>query len=502
MISFGQKKAGSDIKSALILLVGISVASSLFYPQFSLNHDASWYLVSTDMFLDGAELYRDIMEINPPLSFYLTVPPVTVARWFGIDPTLSYFLYCISIGICSSLWSLRVVSNAAISTWQRRGLFISVLIVNFVLPISEFGQREHLMLMLAMPFVINQMLGRVCRKIGVFERIALGLAASFGFLLKPYFLLIPACIGLARLCVQRDLSVFRSPGFLSIAITTIAYLLFIFLAHPGYVERVVPLGLQVYDSYGRAPAGVLIRLELAALVVMISFILLSRRGYSDNSTILLLAASVGAAASYLIQFKGWNYQILPLSAFIVMTAAWILVTHHDLVRQNAKMAVLLPITICAGLGPQLARGPYQAATTMAFKPFVDGKEKSILVLSTNVWASFPFINEINGTWTSRYPAQWLLPGAIDRLASKGCGDGRCAKAQSIASFARSSIIDDIDQFEPKVIFVDERAHKSYFASQGFDYLDFLSEDPRFADIRSCYTRAGNAGNYGVYRKAC
>ncbi|MGQ3393437.1 MAG: hypothetical protein ACT6S1_22400 [Blastomonas fulva] len=45
------------------------------------------YLVATGMWFDGAQLYRDIAENNPPLSFYLTATAVLMSRVIPIAPT-------------------------------------------------------------------------------------------------------------------------------------------------------------------------------------------------------------------------------------------------------------------------------------------------------------------------------------------------------------------------------------------------------------------------------
>ena len=66
--------------ASLALLV---VASALFYPQHDLSHDASWYLIATQKFFSGAELYSDIYEINPPLAFYLTIPSLYISNALG-----------------------------------------------------------------------------------------------------------------------------------------------------------------------------------------------------------------------------------------------------------------------------------------------------------------------------------------------------------------------------------------------------------------------------------
>jgi len=54
------------------------------------------------MWFDGAQLYRDIAENNPPLSFYLTATAVLMSRVIPIAPTQAFFGYCIVIGALSA----------------------------------------------------------------------------------------------------------------------------------------------------------------------------------------------------------------------------------------------------------------------------------------------------------------------------------------------------------------------------------------------------------------
>lgn len=484
-------------------VIALSIAAAVFYPLFSLNHDASWYLVATDMFLDGSRLYTDILEIYPPLAFYLTVPPVAVARFMGVDPATTYFLYCVSIGFASSLWTLKILQKADLAVSERHGLFFAVIVTQFIFPIAEYGQREHLMLLFAMPFFMSQILRRSLPKLGLPHQIALGLAASLGLLLKPYFLVIPAAMGLMRLSQDRSLKIFVDPAFLALAGSTILYLLLIALVRPSYLDIVIPMATEVYASYGMEARNVLLRTEMAAMILIA--IVVWRCGLISSSSIqMLAAASIAAAVAYLLQFKGWNYQVLPLSAFLMITAAWIFISNTQTVRKGAVHVIYLGLAVIMTLVVQLVRGPYESVTGASFEQFVVAENSSILVLSTNVSASFPFVNEVSGRWASHYSAQWLIPGAYDRLMLNKCSSGRadCANSEEILDFARNSIIEDIEQFQPDIIFVDERERKAYFRSRDFDYFEFLSADARFRELRPCYERIGETMRFGVFSNIC
>lgn len=500
----GRKDGILPVRAAnILILVVVTAAATVFYPQFLLNHDASWYLIATDMFLDGARLYTDILEINPPLAFYLTVPPVAVARIFSADPTTVYFFYLIAIACASAVWVLAILEMSELSDRERRFLFPGILTALFILPLAEFGQREHLMLIFSMPFVLSQAFRHRLPQLDVPHQIALGAAASLGFLLKPYFFLIPAAIGLMRLWQDRNLRVFCDPAFLAIACATILYLCFIALIHPEYYAFIVPIATEVYASFGMNARIVVLRAELAALILVA--LVARRSGRSDDTEMQLLAATtIAAALVYLVQFKGWNYQILPLSAFLIISVVWLYVRNSETIRKDAVLTVCLSLALGMTLGLQLARGPYQSATAASFGQFVKREKQNILVLSTNVSASFPFVNKVSGNWASRYPAQWFIPGAHDILALQDCtiAKSACEKSEAILVYARTSIIEDIVQFQPELIFVDERTDKAYFRDQNFDYFDFLSHDPRFESLQACYRRVGVTLGYGVFEKAC
>ncbi|MEP7218497.1 MAG: hypothetical protein ABI876_06250, partial [Bacteroidota bacterium] len=59
-----------------ILLAALVATESAAVFRSVLNHDVAWIIHGAGRWLEGAGLYRDIVEINPPLIFYLTAPAV------------------------------------------------------------------------------------------------------------------------------------------------------------------------------------------------------------------------------------------------------------------------------------------------------------------------------------------------------------------------------------------------------------------------------------------
>jgi hypothetical protein len=72
--SFSHRVAGplgSERLAMPWLLVGVVFVGAILMRQFvPLNTDVSWLLVVSERMLDGQHLYRDIIEINPPMAAF------------------------------------------------------------------------------------------------------------------------------------------------------------------------------------------------------------------------------------------------------------------------------------------------------------------------------------------------------------------------------------------------------------------------------------------------
>lgn len=492
-----RRGAGSVTCAALFVFAGL--LASLFYSQFHLSHDNSWYLIATRRFMDGATLYVDIIELNPPLAFYLTVPGLALADGTGLPDKAGYVTYVSMLATIANIWAASIVSRSTLVHRDKRLWWIAAPIMTLILPISEFGQREHLLIAFTLPYFFAAILHEkvVLTKA---EQIALGLFAVLGFALKPYFYLAPLFLALGRCWREKKLIPAFSPANLSIGLMTLAYLGFIWVQHPEYVSDIVPLANAVYHSYGMEHW----RRWLQPAWLALPFIVAVKR-YRPNivgaeaAAIILIA--LGFVASYFVQFKGWNYHVLPAAAYLLLAITWLSWQALELLRAKLLLAILLIFAVIGTLGQQLIRGPYKPWTLDAFSQFVPRDGMGILLFSSNVSAAFPFVNEMNGKWASRYPAQWLIPGSLSALRLTDCNVApeRCQELQDILMRARADLVSDLIRYQPELVYVDEREEKSHFDGQQFDYVAFLDEDARFAAAWQNYERVGKTFEYRVFR---
>lgn len=132
----------NSLRDPLLLSFAL-VLAAFFYLPHTLNHDTSWYLISTSWWLDGARLYRDIVEINPPMAFFLTVPAVLASRLSGLNSTSTYIIFMLALILVSLLWFRRIMRmTPALSSRQQSIMLAGGYIALCVTTVENFGQRE------------------------------------------------------------------------------------------------------------------------------------------------------------------------------------------------------------------------------------------------------------------------------------------------------------------------------------------------------------------------
>jgi hypothetical protein len=483
-----------------LALAVTAVAAVLLYPRFSLNHDTSWFLAGTRMFLEGEQLYIGVVDLNPPLVYYLTVPAIWLSNLTWLTDTAAFVAYTIALAVASAIGLAQILRRSLLGSASRDVLFFGSLLGLFVLPYADFGQREHLMLILAMPYLFLLALGDDAGNVPVVHRTAIGIVATLGLALKPHFLLAPALmllVGPIRLLPRRILD----PANLGLAAGLLGYLGLIASFHGQYLTEIVPLARRVYGAYGAGSVQIVLRFELAGLLMLGLLYRWGKRS-SDPISLRLLLAALGFYLGYLLQFKGWSYHIIPCSFFLVLGSLRLLHQGSSLRNPGLVPALLAVLVLLSSLGSQIGRGPYVPRTTKPFAKFVDRPGQPILVLSGNVIGGFPFVNEVQGRWASRYPAQWPLPGAFVARSKIDCRKhaAACGGYDEILAKTRKADIEDLLRFAPELVFIDDHKHKGYFEGLQFDYLEFLSADPRFPAIWSRYKYRGRVAAYKVWSK--
>ena len=222
------------------LLTLLLISPILFTMQ--LTHDAAWQMWIARQIVHGADLYTDVLEINPPLWFWLATPISGLGEITSIN-SLHILLVVFLLVIMTSIYlSARLLPN-----WSepQRFIFFGAFLIA-VLPPGNFGQREHFSLITAIPYVL--LIGQRHAGTDAPRKLAaiIGLFAAVGFALKPHFALVPVAL---ELWLRRP-SV--RPELIAVAVCGTAYALCVVLLEPDYFTKSIPLTLRAYGALGHS----------------------------------------------------------------------------------------------------------------------------------------------------------------------------------------------------------------------------------------------------------
>src|SRR5260221_6169565 len=131
---------------APVVLIGVVFVIAMLLRQLvPLNTDVSWLLVVGERMLDGEHLYRDIVEINPPMAAFAYLPGVALARVLGVDPRHvidAQLLLLAAASLFAASRILRLSPSLGRMNWGLFAVWAPAIVT--ILPMHVFSQREHL----------------------------------------------------------------------------------------------------------------------------------------------------------------------------------------------------------------------------------------------------------------------------------------------------------------------------------------------------------------------
>ncbi len=472
-----------------------------------LNHDVGWVLYSSGRMLDGQVFSRDIIAANPPLIWYLNLPPAWLARLTGLQDATVFRLYVVGLAIlCLALsWcAVQRTSLGRASTLSQS--FIALAAVYWlVLPGREFGQREHLMLMLATPYVLLAAASLSTDRLSPGLRLASGLIAGIGFSLKPYFLAVPLLLEIHQLLARRPVRWTPRLELVAMVATGGLYVLSIPIFAPDYVDYVIPMVETIYWGFEASLTALLARIwpEVILLPLLLALLRHNRGQPTDLHSVLGIAAT-GLFFAYAMQGKAFAYHAYPFQGIMLL---WFLVNVGALLRspsisrQTARSWAWVTIAL-AGLALPLWTGGsrllhwYRDANvesgalgqeTSALIDLVNrhaGKEY-FTAFSTHPYPGFPISNYSQAKWGARMNSHFMIP-AVAKLRERG-GSHDTDSREDIERVARQFVLDDLIRFDPVLVLIDDRPKRYALQTTSFDMLGFYLEDRRFGEVWERYT---------------
>ena len=464
-----------------LCIVLLFAAQILLRMQSSLNHDAAWYVYVAQELLNGKKLYADIIEVNPPLGMWLAVPPVWLAGLFNFSPITAYNFYLLLLTAMSLATSARYIpeSDAA----KRQMFLICIAAVLLFVPGSNFGQREHFVVLLFLPWLLLRLNPR--ENDSKLLRSLVGIAAAMAIALKPHAVFAPLLVETVLLFERRTLKSLTTVENIAALVFGFIYATGVAIFMPEYFSDIVPLGRAAYlPYYGFNFDGILLHalwwIFLSAIALLF---------WRERQARTVLAAAIGFGVSYFLQNKGFAYQILPATAFTVIAIACGAISTASLPLRGGAALAVAALLIAQ---PQIYRENRQIADRV--KALGEASPQSIFVASNHLSHAFPYVVEQGDVWASRLPTQWLAPYVADHWKK---GEDL---SDPITQLALTWTIDDLENFKPTLVVVDESQEQADALGGEFTFLKFWANDPRFASLWQSYSLKSNADGIEIFKR--
>ncbi len=487
---------------ALISLLALSLALFAWHSYWGLWSDVVFYLAAGERVLAGGKLYIDIIDMNPPLAFWLSIPVVKLAQIFFLEAETVFLA-----GMFLLIWaSTAMVWNLLVHVTDNPNSRLNIAVILFLvlaLPAGPaFGQREHLAVILLLPYLVlaagriqgYQTVGLLVLVVGVFAGIGIGL--------KPYFLLAIIFIELTVMAYRHTIfTVLRTETLVTI-IFLIGYLAIAGIFAPEYFNTILPLAISTYSAFNKS--GSEFWLSSWFLITLIALVfaayLLTSRFRKASLPALLITASTGFLIGFILQGKAFYYQIYPAHALASAALLSLILT--------ARPSFCISLRRCAGVTSVVMasfflvhyqsilfikdRQTYEARLLKAIEP-----ARSVVFFTHDIGLTFPFVRENKKVWASSFPAFWPLLGISRAYAT---GKTLNAPQERALKFMKNTVVKDLEIYKPDIILVDNRSYTPTLRGHSVPYLQILSTNVSFIKQWSHYRKDKEIFEIEIWRR--
>lgn len=487
----------------------LALAGTAVHIAMPLNDDVAWFFTAAGRMLAGGRYSNDFFDMNMPMGIGIYIPAVWLQHLTGLQPAMAVVLWVFVLVAQSAFLSLKVASGSAYlrSEAVPSALWIGWMLLGLVfLPAYDFGEKEHLMVVLSLPFVLAA--AGPMQALSLPLRTYLSVLAAVGFFLKPHFAGLPLLILLYRAWREHNVRLHRSVEAVTIIGVGAVYGLVVVLVYPDWF-KVARWAVDLYGAYRTSGWIYLIADDVEKLGCVLAACLVPivwrTAPVRQACTPWLLFAAYGLVA-YVAQFKGWSYQFLPVvmplflacGLAIQSTVAVALSGHRGSRMAGLAAGVAGTVSllyVIAGVRhiPTYA-GMEDAGLVQALR--LTAKGDYVYVFSTNFEPVFPTVVVMDRRWSSRFAHLWPLAGIV---ASRDSGSQE--RAQRLKNEYEGPLADavaeDLDRCAPGVVLVDQ-GEPRYGLPPGFDLLGPFLNHPAFARAWRPYRAAGRSGDYRIY----
>ena len=463
-----------EVLAAAIGLIAFAVQLSV-----PLNWDVAWLTYLAREANEGVGVYREYIEINPPLQLWLLRPVVASADLIGVPVAsmVKWVLFGIAVGLT---WNL----GCGVPKRLREQLLWGVAFGALLLPMDQFAQRDHFSALLVLPTAAVTGLRRAGHEVARRRAVLAGLLAGAAVALKPHYaVVLPLLAAYGAWGKHRwwqDLA--RQPELWLSPVILAAYLLSIAALTPEYFDQARTYGGYYLEWHQAQPHEWLQPLTFLTMAVALGWGIV-RRGHPYRIIgDALLLVSLGLYLAALIQYKGFSYHLLP--AAIGASALLPLIVSSK--RYAVASLVALVALVAVYQGERWAASAKRRVNAVSATLRYTGA-RSVLVATHMVRTAWPTVLVEDVRWSSSFPSTWWMARLVEKRVDGvnwnpefEPGDLSPVERRLLERFA-----DDLEKRQPDLViaYVPDRRIEPYRVG----IMEVLALEPRAIKALSGYT---------------
>ncbi len=479
--------------------------------------DVSWLLYLVARLGEGAEYGTAILDRAPPPILWYSAPATWMSQhlpgsdwqWFLATVVATAAL---AIGLAQRLIRrLRPPGDGSTTH-----LLAAAVVATLVLPWGVFGEREHVTLLLTLPYVLAAAVRERSGNLPGWLALVVGGLGGFGFAIKPHFAL-PWVLLVATAAWRRGGLRYREPELVTAAAVAgacVGLVLWRYTAYVALMRTMAPL----YGDYATRPLWFvgLLGEGLGATFVLLSVVValaLWRDLPEDRRALAsyVLAATVGFHLAAVLQQKGWRYHYVPGMGFaFVLLVALLTAAPRRLGGRVAavyRMAAVGAVAVAVGWAALGTWTRWSGSAGATFDPDFEpllrqvrdhGHGRPVAVLSVSLGSAFPLTAAAHASWALRDGQLWWLAAFYPVQVAAGPVvrpkpyDQRSALEQRLAR----ELVTDVAKNGPGLLVVPIPLDRGSLYRR-LDYLKYWADVPGWDSALARYADRGRVGAYRV-----
>ena len=429
-----------------------------------------------------------------------------------------------AIGLCAC--AVVLIQRILPAGWLATTTMIGAVVMMLGGVARDFGQPEHLVVILLLPFVVWA--ARLASGDDVDlprgVRIAIGLMTCACLALKPIFAIAYVALLAYVVMSRRRADVLRAVEQRVVAIGLAIYIVGIAVLLPDYLRQVMPMA-WLHWQHGD-PIGPMLSDWMVASVGASSLGLalvglwLTRdrdcgrlvRACALTSVAMFVAFAVqrDASAACFLPARSFNFLAAGLAA--VGFVRGLAMPSRGAIVLAARTSLVTLVIVPPGLVWSMVYevqwvdyGNAQAGLRSPYaEPLLDlvqqrAAGKPIFVLSSSPWPAFPLVNLTEATWPYRFKSLSFVSiyyKDVDNPATAAYRPPTAQSAEERAFF--DNVVDELTRRPPALLIVDVTRLKQGFGLAYFDFLTYYRQSPAFGELLRHYRMIEWKKNYQVF----